>query len=47
MGAKLALMSTAVRERAGRLARAVEHVDLSADLDFQNRFADAMIFPEK
>ncbi len=47
MGAKLALMSTQVRQRSARVARDVEHVDLSGDMNFQMRFADAMIFPER
>ncbi|MCG3177773.1 MAG: Na(+)-translocating NADH-quinone reductase subunit F [Phycisphaerae bacterium] len=45
MGAKLALLSQPARERAETLARATEHVDLSADMGFQMKFADAMIFP--
>jgi len=45
-GAKWALLSTAVRTRARELGRLARRVDLSADADFQNRFAEAMIFPE-
>ena len=44
MGAKLTLSSTAAREKAAAIARRVEHVDLSADLNFQMKFAEAMIF---
>jgi uncharacterized 2Fe-2S/4Fe-4S cluster protein (DUF4445 family) len=46
MGAKLTLNSTAARDKAAAVARRVEHVDLSADLNFQMKFAEAMIFPE-
>lgn len=46
MGAKLALLSTIARTRAEDLAARVEHVDLSSDLNFQMKFADAMIFPD-
>jgi uncharacterized 2Fe-2S/4Fe-4S cluster protein (DUF4445 family) len=46
-GAKWALLSTAARKEAERLARLARHVHLSEDEDFQNEFAGAMIFPEK
>jgi uncharacterized 2Fe-2S/4Fe-4S cluster protein (DUF4445 family) len=45
-GAKLAAISLASRREAERIARQTEHVDLSLDPDFQNAFADAMLFPE-
>ena len=44
-GAKWALLSTRARERAEDLARSTEHVQLSEDPDFQDEFAQAMIFP--
>jgi uncharacterized 2Fe-2S/4Fe-4S cluster protein (DUF4445 family) len=46
-GAKLAALSLASRRQAERIARQTEHVDLSLDPDFQNAFADAMLFPEE
>ncbi|MDD4888502.1 MAG: ASKHA domain-containing protein [Phycisphaerae bacterium] len=46
MGAKLTLMSASARVEAGAVARSIQRVDLSADLEFQMKFADAMIFPE-
>lgn len=45
-GAKWVLVSAAARQRAEQLAKKTRHVDLSADMDFQMAFADAMIFPE-
>lgn len=45
-GAKWVLVSSAARKSARDLAGRVRHVELSADLDFQMAFADAMIFPE-
>lgn len=45
-GAKLAASSRKARQRAERIARAAEHVDLSQDLHFQTEFAEAMFFPE-
>jgi uncharacterized 2Fe-2S/4Fe-4S cluster protein (DUF4445 family) len=44
-GAKLALLSNKARIRAEYLARQTKHIELSADSDFQNEFAEAMIFP--
>jgi uncharacterized 2Fe-2S/4Fe-4S cluster protein (DUF4445 family) len=44
-GARLVAVSVRARELAERLARQTEHVDLSTDPDFQDAFADAMIFP--
>ncbi len=46
-GARLAACSMQYRRQAEELARQTEHVDLSLDRDFQNAFADAMIFPEE
>ncbi len=45
-GAKWALLSTQARRRGEDLARKTRHVELSMDTNFQNEFADAMIFPE-
>ncbi len=44
-GARLALLSRDVRNRVERVARLVEHVDLSQDMQFQMVFAESMIFP--
>ena len=44
-GAKLALLSNKARIRAEYLAKQTKHIELSADSDFQNEFAEAMIFP--
>jgi uncharacterized 2Fe-2S/4Fe-4S cluster protein (DUF4445 family) len=44
-GAKLALLSLDVRKKTQDLADRAEHIELSADFDFQNEFANAMIFP--
>lgn len=46
LGAKLALLSRDERERAERLRRATEHVDLSLDPEFQMELGMAMMFPE-
>ncbi len=45
-GARLAATSCAARDKAERLAREAEHVDLSTDPAFQEAFAEAMVFPE-
>ena len=45
-GARLAALSLRARQQAEQLARRTEHVDLSTDKDFQEAFAEAMIFPE-
>ncbi len=45
-GAKYALVSTKARDQAERLARQTTHVQLSEDPDFQDLFAESMIFPE-
>lgn len=44
-GAKMALLSLKAVQKAQTLAEQTEHVELSMDLDFQNEFANAMIFP--
>jgi uncharacterized 2Fe-2S/4Fe-4S cluster protein (DUF4445 family) len=44
-GAKWALLSTRLRQRAEDLSRRVQHVELSADREFQDRFAASMTFP--
>ncbi|HLA86003.1 MAG TPA: ASKHA domain-containing protein [Thermoguttaceae bacterium] len=46
-GARLAALSRTARVQAEQLARRTEHVDLSGDPDFQNVFAESMIFPEE
>ncbi len=45
-GAQLVALSSEARKMADRLARQTEHVDLSTDAEFQQAFAEAMIFPE-
>lgn len=44
-GAKLALLSIKARQKAEELAGQTKHIELSADIEFQNEFANAMIFP--
>ncbi|MDD5011152.1 MAG: ASKHA domain-containing protein, partial [Phycisphaerae bacterium] len=44
-GAKLALLSVNARQKAEKFAAKAQHIELSADSDFQNEFASAMIFP--
>jgi uncharacterized 2Fe-2S/4Fe-4S cluster protein (DUF4445 family) len=46
-GARLGAISLRARGLAEEIARGTEHVDLSTDLDFQELFAEAMIFPEE
>jgi uncharacterized 2Fe-2S/4Fe-4S cluster protein (DUF4445 family) len=46
-GASMAAVSQEARMLAQDLAKHTEHIDLSADPDFQNTFAEAMIFPEQ
>jgi uncharacterized 2Fe-2S/4Fe-4S cluster protein (DUF4445 family) len=46
-GARLAALSLRARRAAEAIARRTEHVDLSTDPEFQNQFAEAMIFPEE
>jgi len=45
-GARLALVSRRFRQEATEVASAAQHVDLMADSGFQNRFVEAMTFPE-
>lgn len=45
-GARWTVLSQAAREKAEKLGRLAEHVDLSTDADFSMTFAEAMIFPE-
>lgn len=45
-GAKRALLSIEEKEYANRVARSVEHVDLSLDPEFQMEFSTAMLLPE-
>ncbi|MCK4601306.1 MAG: DUF4445 domain-containing protein, partial [Phycisphaerae bacterium] len=44
-GARWALLSTEARKQAEQLARRTRHVQLSQDVEFQDLFAEAMIFP--
>ncbi|MBN1588483.1 MAG: DUF4445 domain-containing protein [Pirellulales bacterium] len=46
-GARLAALSQTARAQAEQLARQTKHVDLSCDPDFQDVFADSMIFPSE
>ncbi len=45
-GAKRALLSVEEKDYADRVARSVEHVDLSLDPEFQMEFSTAMLLPE-
>jgi uncharacterized 2Fe-2S/4Fe-4S cluster protein (DUF4445 family) len=45
-GARLAALSARARRMAEDIARKTEHVDLAADADFQDAFAEAMVFPK-
>lgn len=45
-GAEMALLSTVQRERAEAAARQVEYVEISAIPDFQDIFAEEMMFPD-
>ena len=44
-GAKMSLLSLDTRNKTQALVDKSEHIELSADFDFQNEFANAMIFP--
>jgi len=44
-GARWALVSDRARERAEQIARTARHVELNREADFQERFAEALIFP--
>jgi uncharacterized 2Fe-2S/4Fe-4S cluster protein (DUF4445 family) len=45
-GAKMALLSSAVREDADRIRRETKHIELAALPEFMNTFMDHMLFPE-
>jgi uncharacterized 2Fe-2S/4Fe-4S cluster protein (DUF4445 family) len=44
-GARLALLDRTVRRRLAEIAREVEYLELSGRPDFQERFAEAMLYP--
>ena len=44
-GARMLLLNRVLRRTADDVARGIEHVELSQRPDFQQRFADAMLFP--
>ncbi|MCD4831873.1 MAG: ASKHA domain-containing protein [Anaerohalosphaeraceae bacterium] len=44
-GARISLLSADARKRGEQIAEQVEHIELSLDLDFQDEFVSAMIFP--
>jgi len=44
-GAIMALLSKGARERAEKIARSAEHIELATREDFQDEFARAMLFP--
>ena len=46
-GAKWALLSVDARKRVEEIARRANHIDLSRSADFQEEFAEAMIFPAR
>lgn len=46
-GARMCLRSTKVRDMADTLSREVEYVELAAEKDFQNEFAQAMFLPHR
>jgi len=45
-GARAVALSRKVRAAGEEIARRIEHVDLSTNLEFQTAFADAMLFPD-
>jgi uncharacterized 2Fe-2S/4Fe-4S cluster protein (DUF4445 family) len=45
LGAQMALLSEAERQRAETIARSIEHVSLAAHPDFEQIFVDGMSFP--
>jgi uncharacterized 2Fe-2S/4Fe-4S cluster protein (DUF4445 family) len=45
-GAKIALISARLREKAAEIAQRIEYVELSGRGDFMQAFADNMFFPE-
>lgn len=46
-GARMCLRSTRMRDLAERLSREVEYVELAAEKNFQNEFAQAMFLPHR
>ncbi len=46
-GARLAALSKKMRNKSIDLARKIEHIDLSLDMEFQEIFVEAMFFPEE
>jgi uncharacterized 2Fe-2S/4Fe-4S cluster protein (DUF4445 family) len=46
-GARMCLRSTKMRDLADNLSRKVEYVELAAEKDFQNEFAQAMFLPHR
>ena len=46
-GAKLALISTDIRQDADRIAESIEYIELTTDMAFQERFADALMFGDE
>jgi uncharacterized 2Fe-2S/4Fe-4S cluster protein (DUF4445 family) len=45
-GTQITLISKDARRKAEEIARDASHIQLSLDMDFQNEFVNAMIFPE-
>ena len=43
-GARMALLSEKEQDRAGRLARKIQYIELSAVKEFQDLFMDKMMF---
>jgi len=46
-GARMCLRSTKMRDLADRLSRDVEYIELAAEKNFQNEFAQAMFLPHR
>jgi uncharacterized 2Fe-2S/4Fe-4S cluster protein (DUF4445 family) len=46
-GARMCLKSTRMRDLADKLSRKVEYIELAAEKDFQNEFAQAMFLPHR
>ncbi len=44
-GARLALLSLDKRKDASNIARQVEYIELTVELDFERQFIQAMYFP--
>ena len=43
-GAKMALLSLAARKEASKIQRETEYLELSGRPDFQEQFAESMVF---